>query len=104
MSETQEELNALKAEVEALNNKVKELNEEELENIAAGMIDFEPLKELLRKNGMTIYQLLESGVLEPAHIDRITYHKDFFNQLCKKYNINPEELLEYIKNKKQNNK
>lgn len=100
MSETQEELNELKAELVALNNKVKELDEEDLENVAAGMIDFEPLKELLHENGKTMEQLLKSGVLEPAHIDRIVYHRDFLKLFCKKLNIDPEKLLEYIKNKK----
>ena len=94
------ELNTIKSEIEALNNKVKELNEEELENIAAGMISFEPLYELLQKNGITKYQLLKDEILTPAHITRLTTHRDFFDQFCKKYNIDPEELLEYIKNKK----
>ena len=49
MAKTQEELNRLKEELEALNNKVKELDEEDLDNIAAGMISSEPLYELLHK-------------------------------------------------------
>lgn len=100
MAKTQEELNSLKAELEALNNKVKELDEEELENVAAGMITFDPLKELLQKVDTTKYNLLKKGILEDANINRLTYHRDFFNQFCKKYNIDPEELLEYINNKK----
>ena len=100
MSKTQEELNTLKVELEVLNNKVKELDEEELENIAAGMISFEPLHELLRKVYITKYQLLKEEILTPAHIKRLTTHRDFFDQFCKKHNIDPEELIEYIKNKK----
>lgn len=42
MAKTQEELNRLKEELEALNNKVKELDEEDLDNIDSGMISFEP--------------------------------------------------------------
>ena len=104
MAKTQEELSTLKAELETLSNKVNELNEEELENIAAGMSSFEPLHEFLRKIDITRRQLLKDGALTPAHITRIVTHRDFFDQFCKKYNIDPEELLEYITNKKQNNK
>ena len=98
MSKTQEELNAIKAELEVLNNKVKELNEEELENIAGGMISFDPLKELLQD--VTKRQFLEDAVLTPAHITRLTNRKDIIEEFCKKYNIDLEELLEYIENKK----
>ena len=37
---TQEELNALKTEVEALNKKLKELTEEELSQVSGGEMDF----------------------------------------------------------------
>ena len=36
MAKTQEELNALKKEVETLNNKLKELTDEELKQVAGG--------------------------------------------------------------------
>ena len=101
MAKTQEELNRLKEELEALNNKVKELDEEDLDNIAAGMISFEPLYELLHKNNITKYQLLKDGVLTPDHITRLTTDHNFFKDFCKKHNIDLEELLEYIKNKKE---
>ena len=99
MAKTQEELNTIKSEIEALNNKIKELNEEELENIAGGMISFEPLNELLHKNNITKYQLLKDDVLTPAHLTRLTTHHNFLEDFCKKHNIDLEELLEYIKNK-----
>ena len=99
MAKTQEELNAIKFELETLNNKIKELNEEELENIAGGMISFEPLYELLHKNNITKYQLLKDDVLTPAHLTRLTTHHNFLEDFCKKHNIDLEELLEYIKNK-----
>ena len=101
MAKTQEELNRLKEELEALNNKVKELDEEDLDNIAGGMISFEPLYELLRKNNITKEQLLNNDVLNPAHITRLTTDHNFFEDFCKKHNIDLEELLEYINNKKE---
>ena len=101
MAKTQEELNRLKEEVEALNNKVKELDEEDLDHIAGGMISFEPLYELLRKNNITKEQLLNNDVLNPAHITRLTTDHNFFEDFCKKHNIDLEELLEYINNKKE---
>ena len=88
-----------KTEIEALNNKVKELDEKELENIAGGMISFEPLYELLHKNNITKNQLLKDDVLTPAHLTRLTTHHNFLEDFCKKHNIDLEELLEYIKNK-----
>ena len=36
MAKTQEELNALKKEVETINNKLKELTDEELKQVAGG--------------------------------------------------------------------
>ena len=38
MAKTQEELNALKEEVETLNNKLKELTEEELAQVSGGLV------------------------------------------------------------------
>ena len=101
MAKKQEELNLLKEELEALNNKVKELDEEDLDNIAGGMISFEPLYDLLHKNNITKYKLLKDGVLTPNHITRLTTDHNFFEDFCKKHNIDLEELLEYINNKKE---
>lgn len=39
MAKTQEELNALKEEVETLNEKLKELTEDELEQVTGGLYD-----------------------------------------------------------------
>ena len=42
MAKTQEELNELKQECEALTNKLKELTEDELKQVAAGYPGIEP--------------------------------------------------------------
>lgn len=89
MTKTTEELNTLKSELETLNKKISELNDEELENIASGMISFEPLYDFLRKNSMTKDQLLKNKNLTTNHIIDI---------ICKHFNINREELLEYLNN------
>ena len=40
MAKTQEELNAIKKEIETLNNKLKELTDEELKQVAGGVNNF----------------------------------------------------------------
>ena len=49
MAKTQEELNALKEEVETLNNKLKELTDEELAQVTGGNIEQE-LKDLAKQH------------------------------------------------------
>ena len=41
MAKTQEELNTLKAEYETLNNKLKELSDDELKTVVGGCVDME---------------------------------------------------------------
>lgn len=92
MAKTKEELDELKSELETINKKISELNEEELENIAGGMISFEPLYELLHKINITKNQLLKNKNLVPNHTIDI---------ICKHFNIDREELLEYLNNNKE---
>lgn len=50
------------------------------------MISFKPMKELLKKKGITQYQLIERGVLSPVHVTRLSYNHNFtlkfINKLC----------------------
>ena len=50
---TKEELNALKEEVEALNNKLCELTTEELEQVTGGKLDYEAY-QWWKRNGQEI--------------------------------------------------
>ena len=43
MAKTQEELNQLKNEYETLNNKLKELTDEELKQVTGGTLQFTPI-------------------------------------------------------------
>ena len=52
---TEEEVNALKAEVEALNKKLHELTEEELEQVTGGIIVYEVPQPGAKKEYNTPY-------------------------------------------------
>ena len=53
MSKTKEELNKLKEEVEAVNEKLKELTPEELEQVNGGAKETILLKGTIRPSGVT---------------------------------------------------
>ena len=63
---TPEELNALKEEVEALNKKLAELSEEELNQVAGGVVPFDVIPEQdydvgWKKDGDDVGEPLEPG-------------------------------------------
>lgn len=64
------------------------------------MISFKPMKELLKKKGITQYQLIEQGVLSPVHVTRLSYNHNFnlkfINRLCHELQCQPGDLIEYI--------
>ena len=54
MAKTQEELNALKEEVETLNKKLEELTEEELAQVSGGLIDGKVTQHIDNYNSFTL--------------------------------------------------
>ena len=79
MAKTQEELNALKKEVETLNNKLKELTDEELAQVTGGNIEQE-LKNLAKQH----FQLEKESTGEKF--------KDFLEKYARYYrNILPKK-------------
>lgn len=67
MEKTKEELNTLKTELETLEKKTMELNEEEFKHITGGMISTDPLYEMLRKHAMTEREIINNSPLLPKH-------------------------------------
>ena len=79
MVKTQEELNAIKEEVESMNKKLAELTEEELEQVAGGNIEQE-IKNLAKQH----FQIEEEGTGEKF--------KDFLEKYARYYkNILPKK-------------
>lgn len=66
------------------------------------MISFRPMKRLMKKRGITQYQLLKEGILLPAHVTRLSYNHNFtlkfIDKLCCELNCQPGDLIEYVKN------
>ena len=68
---TKEELNAIKEEIETLNNKLAELNEEELKQVAGGFDPFEKLGGFSQGNDPFSPDLGKSAD-KPFIIDSVT--------------------------------
>lgn len=51
------------------------------------MITFDPMREFMKENGITQYQLLKNGILLPAHVTRLSYNHNFtlkfIDKLCR---------------------
>ena len=79
MAKTQEELNALKNEVEVLNQKLSALTEEELEQVTGGNIEQE-----IKNRAKQYFQIEEEGSGEK--------YKDFLEKYARYYkNILPKK-------------
>ena len=65
---TKEELNALKEEVEALNKKLDELSEDELEQVSGGSTD-ESIDDIIQRQSDEIRRALEGLLNPPAAYD-----------------------------------
>lgn len=66
------------------------------------MISFRPMKRLMKKRGITQYQLLKEGILLPAHVTRLSYNHNFtlkfIDKLCRELDCQPGDLIEYVEN------
>ena len=64
------------------------------------MISFDPMKNFMKENGITQYQLLKNGILLPAHVTRLSYNHNFtlkfIDMLCRELNCQPSDLIKYI--------
>lgn len=68
------------------------------------MITFDPMREFMKENGITQYQLLKNGILLPAHVTRLSYNHNFtlkfIDKLCRELNCQPGDLIKYVKEPK----
>ncbi len=68
------------------------------------MITFDPMREFMKENGITQYQLLKNGILLPAHVTRLSYNHNFtlkfIDKLCRELDCQPKDLIEYVKEPK----
>ena len=66
------------------------------------MISFRPMKRLMKKRGITQYQLLKEGILLPAHVTRLSYNHNFtlkfIDKLCRELDCQPGDFIEYVEN------
>lgn len=64
------------------------------------MISFDPMRKFMKENGITQYQLLQSGILLPAHVTRLSCNHNFtlkfIDKLCRELNCQPGDLIEYV--------
>lgn len=70
------------------------------------MISFEPMKKYMKANNITMYQLINRGILLPVHVTRISYNHNFslkfIDKLCRELKCQPRDLIVYIENKNNN--
>jgi len=68
------------------------------------MISFDPMRSFMKEHGITQYQLLQSGILLPAHVTRLSCNHNFtlkfIDKLCRELNCQPGDLIEYVVNSK----
>ncbi len=61
------------------------------------MITFDPMREFMKENGITQYQLLKNGILLPAHVTRLSYNHNFtlkfIDKLCRELDCQPKDLV-----------
>ena len=86
---------------EELKKNINEMTEEELDNISAGMITFNPFWDFLKRKGITTYQLIKDGIITQTELTRMHYHGDnfsfkFINKLCKELNCNVSDVIDYV--------
>jgi DNA-binding Xre family transcriptional regulator len=64
------------------------------------MISFDPMRKYMKENGITQYQLLQSGILLPAQVTRLSYNHNFtlkfIDKLCRELGCQPGDLIEYV--------
>ena len=64
------------------------------------MITFEPMKSYLKAQGVTRYQLLKKGLLNPSDITRLginhNYTLKFLDKLCHELGCQPGDLIAYV--------
>ena len=90
-----------KAKKEELKKRIDEMTDEELDNVSAGMITFDPFWEFLEKNGISKYKLIKDGIITQTELTRMHYHGDnfsfkFINKLCKELNCNVSDVIAYV--------
>lgn len=71
------------------------------------MITFEPMNRYMKTHGITKYQLLKKGALNPADITRLSinhnYTLKFIGKLCHELNYQPGDLIAYMPDEEKTN-
>lgn len=64
------------------------------------MISFKPLLQYLKEHEISMYHLIEAGVITSTESTRIranhNFRLSFIGRLCEYLNCRPEDIIEYI--------